>query len=351
MTMKKDKPKVLAAMSGGVDSSAAAALLIEQGYDVIGATMLLFGDDTTSANDAKKVSDKLGIGHHTFDMRDVFQKNVINYFITEYQNGHTPNPCIECNKHLKFGNLLQKAYALGCNYLATGHYAKIINKDGLYYLSKALNKNKDQSYFLYHLNQQILSHAIFPLADFSSKDEVRRIAQKYDLPVAQKDDSQDICFVPEGDTRNFLFENKPGLKVTGNIIHAQTGSVIGKHYGTSFYTVGQRKGLGIAWKEPLYVVDILPDENIIMVDTNERTFSSSLTAEKVSFITEKLPVNKPIDIKAKIRYAHKEQPATLTMLDDSTAKVNFLAPQRAITKGQSAVFYDGDIVIGGGIIT
>ena len=344
------KKRVLAAMSGGVDSSAAAALLIEQGYDVIGATMLLFGDSTASADDARKVTDKLGIPHHVFDMRSAFKENVVNYFISEYQKGHTPNPCIECNKYLKFGELWQKAQELGCDYIATGHYASITENAGLHYLSKAENKAKDQSYFLYTLNQELLSHIIFPLSGFTDKEAVRQIAQKYDLPVAQKSESQDICFIPEGDTKKFLLENKPGLKKSGDIVFAQTGATIGKHDGTAFYTIGQRKGLGIAWKEPLYVTDILADENIIIVDTNENTFASSLVAQNLSFIANKPAKGQSLPVKAKIRYAHKEQPALLTMLDDNTARVDFETAQRAITKGQSVVFYEGDNVLGGGTI-
>ena len=345
--------KILVAMSGGVDSSVTAALLLEQKHNVIGATMLLYNDNgiqEQSIVSAKAVAQKLGIDHYVFDLRKEFRSLVIDEFVCAYAIGRTPNPCIICNEHMKFGKFWVEAQKLGCQYIATGHYARIEEKHGHFRLRKASNLKKDQSYVLYRLKQDILHRILFPLGDFTSKEEIRALAEKFSLPVAGKADSQDICFIPDGDTRKFLLEQSPALQKNGNIIMADNGKIIGQHDGIAFYTIGQRKGLGIVWEQPLYVSDIQPDTNNLIVSTHENIFANTLYAKNLSF-TEKLPVADYIlPVVAKIRYAHKEEPATLKMLANDKCEVIFHHKQRAITPGQSIVFYDGEYVLGGGII-
>lgn len=354
------KMRVLAAMSGGVDSSVTTLLLKQQGYEVIGITMRLWEEESDDSNrsccsfdavqDARKVCDKLDIPHYTLNMKNLFKQQVIDSFINEYENGYTPNPCINCNKWLKFDALLYKAKELDCQYVATGHYAKIEKQGALYRLKKAHNTNKDQSYVLYHFNQQILPHILLPLADFSSKDDIRIIAKENNLLIANKPDSQDICFIPNNDTKDFLLRQKPQLRKIGNVILHSTGEVIGKHDGIAFYTIGQRKGLGIAWTEPLYVIGLDAIKNQVIVGTNQDIFKTELTVKDLSFVEQPLKQNQTIKTSAKIRYSHKESPATVTMLDNNTGKVVFDIAQRAITPGQSIVFYDDNYVVGGGII-
>jgi len=355
-----NKKRVLAAMSGGVDSSVTALLLKKQGYEVIGITMRLWEEETDECSrsccsfdavqDARKVCYKLDIPHYTLNMKSLFKQQVIDNFIDEYAQGNTPNPCIRCNKWLKFDALLQKAQELDCYYVATGHYAKIEEQNGLYRLKKAFNKAKDQSYVLYHFNQQTLPHILLPLADFSSKDDIRQLAQESGLLIANKPDSQDICFIPNNDTKDFLLRQKPELKNPGKVILQATGEVIGQHEGIAFYTVGQRKGLGIAWSEPLYVINLDADKNQVIVGTNNDIFKTTLIVSDLSFVEQTPSEGQTIEMKAKIRYSHKEAPAKLTLLSNNEGKIIFDTAQRAITPGQSIVFYDGDYVIGGGII-
>lgn len=355
-----NKKRVLAAMSGGVDSSVTALLLKQQGYEVIGITMRLWEEETDvcsrsccsfdAVQDARKVCYELDIPHYTLNMKDLFRQQVIDNFIDEYAQGKTPNPCIRCNKWLKLDGLLQKARELDCYYVATGHYAKIEQQKGLFRLKKAFNKAKDQSYVLYHFDQQSLPHILLPLADFASKDDIRKIALEGGLLIANKPDSQDICFIPNNDTKDFILRQNPKLKKTGDVILQSTGQVIGKHEGVAFYTVGQRKGLGIAWSEPLYIIKLDAEKNHVIVGSNKDIFTTTLIADDMSFVEKPLTKGQTINTSCKIRYSHKESSAQLTMLEDNTAKIVFETAQRAITPGQSVVLYDGDYVIGGGII-
>lgn len=349
--------KVLLGMSGGVDSSVSAILLKKKGYEVIGATMKLWTGETKldkeknekTINDAKKVCDKLGIKHYVFDAQKEFEQCVINNFVSQYQNAETPNPCIECNKYIKFGYFYNKAKELGCDYIATGHYARIeySEKYNQYVLRKSKEEKKDQSYFLYTIPEERLGSIIFPLQDYTSKEEIRKIAKENNLGVAEKKDSQEICFIPDNCYQNFL-EGKMEIKdKVGNIV-LKTGEVLGKHQGLINYTVGQRKGIGVSYKEPLYVIELKNDTNELVVGTEQELYSSKLVANDVNWQVE----FKEDDIKcfAKIRYRAKEAKAKI-LKEDNRVLVEFDKPQRAITKGQSVVFYDAEgIVLGGGKI-
>lgn len=356
--------KVLLGMSGGVDSSVSAVILQKQGYEVVGATMILCGDESsTSIEDAKKVCKKLKIEHHVIDLRKEFKKNVIDNFICSYICARTPNPCVECNKTMKFGEFYKVAQDLDCEYIATGHYAKIIYSEeyGQYVLTKSNTDKKDQSYFLYGINSEILPHVIFPLAEFEDKTEIRKIAEENGLEVAKKKDSQEICFVPNNDYISFLkynLENNANIcylkedkhiaEKKGKIV-LKDGKVLGEHTGLINYTVGQRKGLGISYKEPLYVIALNKERNQVIVGAEEELYSSELEANELNFLVN-IDLTKPIEIKAKIRYRSKEADSILKV-ENGIAKVAFKEPQRAITPGQSVVFYKDDIVIGGGKIT
>ncbi len=358
------KKRVLAAMSGGVDSSVMAALLLEQGYEVIGATMRLWEESDEAApeqktsrtccalsdvNDAKRVAEVLGIPHYTLNLKERFRTDVVDCFIAEYAAGRTPNPCINCNFSLKFDALLEKARMIECDYVATGHYARIEGEGGRWRLRKAADLTKDQSYVLYHLDQTTLPRVLFPLGSMTSKDETRRLAAAYGLPVASKKDSQDICFIPDGDYKAFLLRHAADLYRPGDIVHLD-GRVIGKHSGIAFHTVGQRKGLGIAWSEPLFVVALDADKNQVIVGPSGAVFSNRLTAAKLHFVGARPAVGETWAVGARIRYSHKEAAATLTVDEAGQATVVFEEAQRAITPGQAVVFYDGDYVLGGGVI-
>ena len=356
------KTKVVVAMSRGVDSSLTAALLLQQGYDVIGVTMNLSEESRdydensdrgccslSAVDDAKSVADKLGIPHYVMNFKEMFQEKVVDYFIKEYGEARTPNPCIACNRYIKFEGLLDRALKLGAEYGATGQYAKIIkdSETGRYLLKKGADANKDQSYVLYHLNQNTLKHFMFPLGDLN-KTETRKMAAELGLSVANKPESQEICFVPNDDYKTFLAEKAPAMLTPGNILNT-AGEILGKHKGLALYTIGQRKGLGIAAKQPLYVLKLDQTNNSVVVGFEDEIFSQELIATDLNFLLfDKLTV--AMEVKAKVRYAAKEAPAFIVPLDGDKVRVIFKDKQRAITPGQAVVFYQDDIVIGGGTI-
>ena len=344
-------PKVMVAMSGGVDSSVAAAQLLKAGYDVIGATLILFGNDGISpeAEKAKSVCETLGIQHFVFDMRDTFKERVINHFSLQYNAGLTPNPCIECNKYLKFGGLLDKAVELGCDFIATGHYSKItfLQNTGRYALLRPQDRKKDQTYVLWHLTQRQLSHILMPLGELT-KPQVRAIAESYNFVSAHSAESQDICFVPDGDYVKFL-ETYNGKKFAeGNYVDLE-GNILGKHAGHQCYTVGQRKGLGIALGRPQFVISKNPQNNTVVLSDEQYLFKTRVYIKDVSMMA--LPdLAEPLECTAKLRYSAADTPCTVYPTGSNTAVIEFTAPVRAPSSGQSAVFYNGDTVLGGGII-
>ena len=333
-------------MSGGVDSSVCAALLKNDGYEVLGITLDLFGDTTQSQADAKSVCDSLEIEHTVFNLKNEFKGFVIDNFINEYINGRTPNPCIVCNRTIKFGEMLKLADKLGCDKIATGHYAKIIEKNGRFLLCRGDDRSKDQSYVLYCLTQKQLSRTVFPLASHS-KDEVRTTAEGLNLVNANKKDSQDICFVPDGDYAAFIEKTANFVAQTGNYLDIN-GKVLGQHKGVIRYTIGQRKGLGIALGKPAFVIDKNPNTNEVIIGDEENLFYNKVYIENLNFIPFD-ELKGEMKVFCKLRYRHTEQPAIIKPYKNGVS-VEFDAPQRAPSPGQAAVFYDGDIVVGGGTI-
>ncbi len=350
--------KVAVAMSGGVDSSVAAALLKERGHQVIGITMLVFTGDRVDTspdiapafiNDAQRVADALGIPHHVFDLRDTFHKKVITSFCQDYRQGRTPNPCVRCNRYIKFDVLLDKAKALGADCIATGHHARVTKEDnsGKMVLQKGRDRQKDQSYFLYALTQEQLRHAMFPVGHLT-KEEVRTEARERNLPTASRPESQDICFIPNNDYANFLKDCVLQGAEPGPILD-EHGNIVGRHRGIINYTIGQRKRLGIAAGEAQYVIAIEPEHNAIIVGGRESALVDKLLATNMNWIAIDPPTD-AIVAKAKIRYRHPEAEAIIIPVDKDSVSVKFKEPQLAITPGQSIVFYNGDKVLGGGTI-
>ena len=340
-------------MSGGVDSSVAADIIKSQGYETAGAIMSLFGDEGSGKPediaDAKRVADSLNISFYVFELGDDFKKYVISDFVEAYKNGLTPNPCIVCNKHIKFGSFIKKADELGFDYIATGHYAKVEFNEttGRYVVKKANDETKDQSYMLWTLSQEQLSRVLLPLGGLS-KDDARNVAREAGFDNADKHDSQDICFVPDGEYAAFI-ERWCGTKFPKGEFVNKAGEFIAEHKGLINYTIGQRKGLGIAAPAPYYVLKKDAETNKVILGSNDDLFLDTLEATDVNFIS----INKltePLKVKAKVRYKQKETEATIYPLENGDVKVVFDQPQRAITPGQSVVFYDGDTVLGGGII-
>jgi len=343
---------ILIAMSGGVDSSVAAQLLLSQGYAAEGGIMILHQNPACGSmddvEDARAVASRLGIPFHVFNLQEKFRQCVIGQFIDAYQNGATPNPCIECNRHLKFSALLEQADQLGLSHLATGHYARIERgENGRYLLKKAADLTKDQSYVLYRMTQNELARTRFPLGSMT-KAEVRSLAEEYGFLNAKKRDSQDICFVPDGDYAGFIERATGKPYPTGDFVDL-SGNILGAHKGIIHYTVGQRKGLGLALPQPMYVCRKDVAENRVVLGLNRDLFSTTLTAGDLNWISIDAP-SAPIRVKARIRYKQPEQWATVERIDEDTVRVEFDEPQRAIARGQSVVFYDDDIVVGGGTI-
>ena len=351
--------KALIAMSGGVDSSVAAYLTQKAGYECIGCTMKLYDDPETvrdgshtcctldDVEDARSVAQKLGMNYYVFNFKDGFREKIIDKFVCAYENGLTPNPCIDCNRYMKFDKLFERAEILGCEKIVTGHYARIVKKGNRFALLKAPDESKDQSYVLYSLSQERLAKVLLPIGDLT-KAETRKIAQENGFINSQKPDSQDICFVPDGDYAGVI-RSLTGKEYPEGDFVLKSGEVLGRHRGIIRYTRGQRRGLGIAYSEPLYVLRVEKETNRVVLGSNSDLFSRKLVAGDFIWTCGIIP-EKPIACKAKIRYKHKEQPCKAQVLPDGSVEVEFDEPQRAITPGQACVLYDGDEVLGGGTI-
>ena len=354
--------KVVVGMSGGVDSSVAAWLLKEQGYDVIGVTMQIWQDEDTevqeaeggccglsAVDDARRVAMDLGIPYYVMNFKEEFRKNVMDYFVGEYVEGRTPNPCIACNRHVKWESLLRRSMAIGADYIATGHYAQIDRlPGGRYSLKTSVTAAKDQTYALYNLTQEQLSHTLMPVGSYH-KEEIRDMAKRLGLPVAHKPDSQEICFIPDHDYASFIEEYTGRELPPGNFVDLD-GRVLGRHRGITHYTVGQRKGLNLSMGRPVFVVEIRPETNEVVIGDNEDVFTNVLRCDKLNWMAVDGLHGKSMDVLAKIRYSHKGSPCTIREIGNDMVECRFHEPVRAVTPGQAVVFYDGDYVAGGGTI-
>lgn len=353
--------KVVVGMSGGVDSSVAAYLLKQQGYEVIGVTMQIWQDaeriveeenggccGLSAVEDARRVAAQLEIPYYVMNFKDSFQKNVVDYFVEEYLNGRTPNPCIACNRYVKWESLLQRSLSIGADYIATGHYARIVKlPNGRYTLRRSATLAKDQTYALYNLTQEQLQRTLMPVGEYS-KEEIRKIAEDIQLQVANKPDSQDICFVPDGDYAGFIEKTAGKQLQKGNFVTVD-GTVLGEHKGIIHYTVGQRKGLGLALGYPAFVLEIRPETNEVVIGTHEESMAKSLRAGNLNFMSIE-DLTEPLRVFTKIRYNHRGVWATIEKTGEDEILCTFEEPQRAVTPGQAVVFYDGEYVLGGGTI-
>lgn len=355
------KEKVVVGMSGGVDSSVAAYLLKEQGYDVIGVTMQIWQDEDifvqsqeggccglSAVDDARRVAAVLGIPYYVMNFKSDFKKNVIDYFISEYERAYTPNPCIACNRYVKWESLLQRSLEIGADYIATGHYARIKRlENGRYTIANSVTAQKDQTYALYNLTQEQLRRTLMPVGDYE-KQEIRRIAEEAGLPVAGKRDSQDICFVPDHDYASFIKRETNRTYEPGNFVD-EAGNVLGRHNGLIHYTIGQRKGLGITAAEPLFVKELRPQTNEVVISTNSKLFSDICYISGVNFMSQEL-IKPGTRALGKVRYSHQGAMCTLIPAENGMLRCVFDEPQRAMTPGQAAVFYQDDCVLCGGTI-
>ncbi|WP_099468484.1 tRNA 2-thiouridine(34) synthase MnmA [Konateibacter massiliensis] len=356
-----EKKKVVIGMSGGVDSSVAAYLLKKQGYEVIGATMQIWQDESIDAqeetggccglsavDDARRVAEHLEIPYYVMNFKSEFKEKVIDYFIEEYLQGRTPNPCIACNRYVKWESLLNRSLEIGADYIATGHYAQVVKlENGRFTLKKSVTSAKDQTYALYNLTQHQLEHTLMPVGEYT-KDEIREIAKEISLRIANKPDSQEICFVPDNDYAKFIKENTDANLTEGNFVDLD-GNIIGKHKGITHYTVGQRKGLNLSMGHPVFVTEIRPDTNEVVIGNAEDVFANKLIANNINYMSIE-DLNQKMEVTAKIRYSHSGDTCILEKLEDGSVLCTFEKPQRAITPGQAVVFYDGDYVVGGGTI-
>lgn len=355
------KQKVVIGMSGGVDSSAAAWLLKEQGYDCIGATMEIWKPKEnllqeqeggccglSAVEDARRVADRIGIPYYVMNFRREFEENVISYFIREYENGNTPNPCIACNRYVKWESLLERSLSIGAEYIATGHYARIRKlPNGRYAIANSKTSKKDQTYALYNLTQRQLAHTLMPVGDYT-KEEIRAIAARAGLLTADKPDSQEICFIPDNDYASFIKKNGTKEISEGNFV-TKDGTVLGRHKGITHYTVGQRKGLGLSLGHPCFVLEVRPETNEVVIGSNEDTFSNVVYAEHLNFMGIE-DIEDELRALVKIRYSHAGAMATLKRVGKDKIQCTFDEPQRASTPGQALVFYLDDYVAGGGTI-